>query len=180
MKRITLVVLSILLSASALFAQQTVYVIDNETVEHFDGSQLQGKNILEYRIVTGGTGDKSVTIHFITTSHPSESAAAESRKTTTVLTMSKTDSLAMSQMNVLRASAGSGNMDSKTIFMPSAAEKKKVYVIDGELYEDESVFQSLSSQDIESLTVLLNGSATPEHYCDDCSAVIVKTKRKKK
>ncbi len=50
-----------------LSAQRTLYVIDNVTVEHFDGSQLKGKLIQDYRISTSGSGRKAVTVHSITT-----------------------------------------------------------------------------------------------------------------
>lgn len=50
-----------------LSAQRTLYVIDNVTIEHFDGSQLKGKLIQDYRISTSGSGRKAVTVHSITT-----------------------------------------------------------------------------------------------------------------
>ena len=52
MKKIILLSICILASFWSLSAQQTLYVIDNETVESFDGTQLKGKTIRDYKITT--------------------------------------------------------------------------------------------------------------------------------
>lgn len=41
MKKIILLFIFLLIGAWTLSAQQTIYIIDNETVENFDGSQLK-------------------------------------------------------------------------------------------------------------------------------------------
>ena len=68
MKKIFLLSICMLIGAWTLYAQQTIYIIDNETVEHFDGSQLKGKYIKNYKITSTGSGRNAVTVHTITTS----------------------------------------------------------------------------------------------------------------
>ena len=56
-------------------AKDTVnhYIIDNRPVEQFDGSQLQGKNIVSYRISTIGSASEDVIlIHDIRTKGPAQ------------------------------------------------------------------------------------------------------------
>ena len=67
MKRVIILAFSMLLSSAILWGQQTIYVIDNVTVDNFDGSQLKGKNIKDYQITTTGKGAKAITVHAITT-----------------------------------------------------------------------------------------------------------------
>ena len=57
MKRVIILAISMLFSSAILWGQQTIYVIDNVTVENFDGSQLKGKNIIviDDIITTGKT-----------------------------------------------------------------------------------------------------------------------------
>lgn len=44
------------------------YVIDNRIVEHFDGSQLEGKKIVSYKIdVVGSSGHNHLRVHHILT-----------------------------------------------------------------------------------------------------------------
>ena len=68
MKKILLLSISLIIGAWTLSAQQTLYVIDNETVENFDGSQLKGRTIRDYKITTKGSGRNAITVHAITTS----------------------------------------------------------------------------------------------------------------
>ena len=65
-KHITFLYL-LLLAPLALSAQQTVYVIDNVSVDKFDGSQLKGKIIADYKISRAGKGKDAVTVHSIKT-----------------------------------------------------------------------------------------------------------------
>ena len=52
MKKILLLSICLLIGAWTLSAQQTIYIIDNETVENFDGSQLKVRTIRDYKITT--------------------------------------------------------------------------------------------------------------------------------
>ena len=68
MKKIILLSICLLIGAWTLRAQQTIYIIDNETVENFDGSQLKDRTIRDYKITTKGSGRNAITVHAITTS----------------------------------------------------------------------------------------------------------------
>lgn len=134
MKKLILFSLCLLAGAATLPAQSTLYVIDNETVEHFDGSQLKGKTIKEYKITTSGTGRNALTVHAISTSKSplSFSGTFPSFQADTVLL-------------------------SKGLKVYQNVPKKVVYVIDGVKQEDASAFQSLSAGDIDSISVLKEG-----------------------
>lgn len=67
MKKLILISICLTVGAITLSAQKTLYVIDNVTVEHFDGSQLKGKTVSDYKITTSGTGRNAITVHAITT-----------------------------------------------------------------------------------------------------------------
>jgi len=68
----------IILIACALFysiltqAQTTgkgsIYIIDGEKISNFDGSQLKGKTVTEYRIVKAKKNNTQTTVHIIDTS----------------------------------------------------------------------------------------------------------------
>ncbi|MBR6466111.1 MAG: hypothetical protein IKS82_06710 [Bacteroidales bacterium] len=68
MKKILLLTTVILLACCGAFAQKVVYVIDDITVDNFDGSQLKGKIIKDYKISGTGKGKDAVTVHSIRTS----------------------------------------------------------------------------------------------------------------
>lgn len=68
MKKTFLLSICMIIGAGALYAQQTIYIIDNKNVEHFDGSQLKGKYIRDYKITSTGSGRNTVTVHSISTS----------------------------------------------------------------------------------------------------------------
>ena len=75
MKKILLLSLCLLIGAWTLSAQQTTFIIDNKTVEDFDGSQLKDKTIKDYTITTRGSGRNAVTVHTITTARSPFSVA---------------------------------------------------------------------------------------------------------
>ena len=67
MKKIFALISIILLACCASFAQKVVYVIDDITVDNFDGTQLKGKTIRDYKISGTGKGKNAVTVHSIRT-----------------------------------------------------------------------------------------------------------------
>lgn len=67
MKKIFLLTTFILLACCGAFAQKFVYVIDDIAIDNFDGSQLKGKTIVDYKISTTGKGKDAVTVHSIRT-----------------------------------------------------------------------------------------------------------------
>ena len=67
MKKIFLLTIFILLAYCGAFSQKFVYVIDDIAVDNFDGSQLKGKIIADYKISRAGKGKDAVTVHSIKT-----------------------------------------------------------------------------------------------------------------
>ena len=65
---------SIVLQAAPTAASETLnrYVIDKKPAEHFDGSQLEGRKIVSYRITTDVSHGRIVRTHTISTEPPAE------------------------------------------------------------------------------------------------------------
>ena len=154
MKKILLLSISLIIGAWTLSAQQTIYVIDNETVENFDGSQLKGKTIRDYKITTKGSGRNAITVHAITTS-PSVYSFSGSFEPLEPLQPIDT-----------------------TVFI-NPIFRKFVYIIDGEVHEDESSFSSISPFDIESISVLKEGSPEQKEFGENVTVIKITTRRKK-
>lgn len=158
MKKIILFSISLFISAWTLSAQQTLFVIDNVTVENFDGSQLKDKIVRDYKITTQGSGRNAVTVHSITTA-PS--------------VFSFTGSFSPMEPFVLP--------DSLNVFMP--VQKQTVYVIDDETYENAMFFNTLFPADIENITVFKEGSPEQKKYVEkygkDVTVIKVSTNKNK-
>ena len=171
MKRILLLAICLFTGAFTLSAQQTIYIIDNETVENFDGSQLKGKTIKDYKISTTGTGRNAVTIHSISTS-----------KQTSIYSFSGTfpqydlDSL----MSVFRFTPDSFQIPDVSKYIQKVP-KKIVYVVDGVKYENVlSPFEAVSPTDIKNITVLKNGSPEQLQYGENCTVIVIETSKKRR
>ena len=75
MKKICIIALALVCNCLYLKAEQlaptdtlNLYVIDNQAVENFDGTQLEGRTILSYRTSTTDTKEGGViTVHYIRT-----------------------------------------------------------------------------------------------------------------
>ena len=167
MKKLILISACLFASALTLSAQKTIYVIDNETVEHFDGSQIKGKFVKDYKITTTGTGRDAITVHAITTARSSFSFSYP---------VPQLDSLKMPGMgNTMRFRAD-------TIFFPKGigsflnSSKKVVYVIDGK-ESDEDDFKSVYGRDIANITVLKDTRA--KAYGDNVTVIMIQTKKAK-
>ena len=154
MKKIILLSICLLIGAWTLHAQQTIYIIDNETVENFDGSQLKDRTIRDYKITTKGSGRKAITIHAITTS-PSVFSVTGS-------------------FTPLKPLAP---LDSSIVIKPT--HRKIIYVIDGEPHEDVSAFNSISPFDIENITVVKDGSPEQKKYGEDVVVMNITIKKGK-
>ena len=153
MKKKILLSICLLAGALTLSAQKTVYVIDNETVLHFDGSQLKDRTIRDYKITTEGSGRKAITVHAITTS-PSVFPVTGSFRTLDPLSPIDTTAL---------------------LIKP----RKIVYVIDGVAHDDASAFNSINPFDIENITVVKDGSSEQKKYGGDVAVLNVTTKKEK-
>ena len=152
MKKKVLLSICLLIGAWTLSAQQTIYIIDNETVENFDGSQLKDRTIRDYTITTKGSRRNAITVHAITTS-PSVYSVTGSFK----------------PLNFLA--------DTTVVINPT--HRKIVYVIDGVVHEDASAFNSISPLDIENITVVKDGSPEQLIYGEDVVVMKITTKKEK-
>lgn len=157
MRKIILL-LCLALTATTLSAQRTIYVIDNKTVENFDGSQLIGKTIKEYKITTTGKGRDAITVHSVST-------------VPSVYSVSGFVSPSEDSLEIWK----SKKQFQKDYLNGHLLSKRVVYVIDGAEQEDAEAFQSLRSSEIKSITVLKAGTSEALKYGDDCDVIIVET-----
>lgn len=173
MKKIILLSICLLTCLWTLSAQQTLYVIDNETVESFDGTQLKGKTIRDYKITTKGRGRNAITVHSISTS-PSIYSISKS--------FARLDSLKMPDLKVKGVKSFS-NLKADTVLFSNGmrvfnnSDKKIVYVIDGKVYNDASAFLSINPMDIASLSVIKDGSPEQKKYGDNVGVIKITTKK---
>ena len=154
MKKILLLSICLLTGAWTLSAQQTIYIINNETVENFDGSQLKGKTIRDYKITTKGSGRNAITVHAITTS-----------------------SSVFSVTGSFKPLEPLAPIDT-TVFIETT-HRKIVYVIDGVPHDDASAFNSISPLDIENITVVKGGSPEQKKYGENVVVMNITTKKDK-
>ncbi|MBP5629465.1 MAG: hypothetical protein J6X27_06465 [Bacteroidaceae bacterium] len=134
MKKTILFLLVAALSVASVHAQETkkaIYVIDGTQVENFDGSQLNGKTIVNYSI------DPKHNLHSIITT---DMTGGKEVKSVTVLSTTKV-----------------GTSDEATPGVTTDVIRTQpdelVTVVDGKIVSS-SEFQSLSSSEIESMTVI--------------------------
>ena len=151
MKRIIILTISLIVSSVCLWGQQTIYVIDNVTVDNFDGSQLKGKNIKDYQITTTGKGAKAITVHAITTAPSVNAFFGDFPK------QFSADSIIL------------GNS-----FMRRNLSQKMLYIIDGERTEDVSALQKLSSARIKKIQ-MYKGGTTREKFDTDLPVMVIET-----
>ena len=154
MKKIILLSIFLLIGAWTLSAQQTIYIIDNETVENFDGSHLKDRTIRDYKMTTKGSGRNAITVHAITTS-PSVFSVTGTFTPLKPLTP----------------------IDTTIVIKPT--HRKIIYVIDGVPHEDASAFNSISPFDIENITVVKDGSAEQKKYGENVVVMNITTKKEK-
>ena len=154
MKKIILLSVCLLIGAWTLRAQQTLYIIDNETVENFDGSQLKDRTIRDYKITTKGSGRKVITVHAITTS-----------------------SSVFSTTGSFKPLEPLSPIDTSVFIVTK--HRKIVYVIDGVPHEDASAFNAISPLDIENITVAKDGSPEQQKYGENVVVMNITTKKEK-
>ncbi len=154
MKKIILLSICLLIGAWTLRAQQTLYIIDNETVENFDGSQLKDRTIRDYKITTKGSGRKAITVHAITTS-----------------------SSVFSTTGSFKPLEPLSPIDTSVFIVTK--HRKIVYVIDGVPHEDASAFNAISPLDIENITVAKDGSPEQQKYGENVVVMNITTKKEK-
>ena len=168
MKKLILISICLTVGAITLSAQKTLYVIDNVTVEHFDGSQLKGKTVSDYKITTSGTGRNAITVHAITTSRSAFSYS---------FSMPHLDSLRMPDMSDFKYFKADTLVFPNGISVFKNTPRKVVYVIDGKVSENGDAFRSISPLSIESITVLKDDSPEAKAYGENVSVIKIQTKR---
>ena len=165
MKRVITLAICMLFSSAILWGQQTIYVIDNVTVDNFDGSQLKGKNIKDYQITTTGKGTKAITVHAITTT-PSINAF--------IGDFPKDFSLPKDLGKGVHVNADSLTLSGSSIMLRNPSQKM-LYIIDGERTEDASALQKLSSARIQKIQ-MYKGGTTKEKFGTDLPVMVIETK----
>ncbi|MBR5661848.1 MAG: hypothetical protein IKW99_09895 [Bacteroidales bacterium] len=168
MKKIILLSICMLTGVWTLSAQQTLYVIDNETVESFDGSQLKGKTIRDYKISTKGHGRNAITVHSITTS-PSIYSISKS--------FALIDSLRLPNVKRFPNYKADTVLFSNGVRIFNSSDKKIVYVIDDKVYKDASAFNSISPDEIASISLIKDGSPEQKKYGDSTAVIKITTKK---
>lgn len=168
MKKLILLSVCLFAGALTLSAQKTIYIIDNATVEHFDGSQLKGKTVSDYKITTSGTGRNAITVHAITTSRSAFSYS---------FSMPHLDSLRMPDMSDFKYFKADTLVFPNGISVFKNTPRKVVYVIDGKVSENGDAFRSISPLSIESITVLKDDSPEAKAYGENVSVIKIETKK---
>ena len=174
MKKILLLFFCMLAGAWALSAQQTIYIIDNETVEFFDGSQLKGRTVRDYKITQKGSGRHAITIHAITTS---PSVYSVSGSFSPLKPMARLDSLRTLDHSRFTTFSADSVFVSDEAF--KVLSKKIIYIIDGKESENPSPLNIISPTDIESISVVKDGSSEQLKYGDDVTVIKITTKKNK-
>ena len=168
MKKLILISICLTVGAITLSAQKTLYVIDNVTVEHFDGSQLKGKTVSDYKITTSGTGRNAITVHAITTTRSAFSYS---------LSMPHLDSLRIPDMSDFKFFKADTLLFPNGISVFKNTPRKIVYVIDGKVSEDGNAFRSISPLSIANITVLKDDSSEAKAYGENVSVIKIETKK---
>ena len=168
MKKFILLSLCLFAGALTLSAQKTIYVIDNATVENFDGSQLKGKTVSDYKITTTGTGRNAITVHAITTTRSAFSYS---------FSMPHLDSLRIPDMSDFKYFKADTLLFPNGISVFKNTPRKVVYVIDGKVSEDGNAFRSISPLNIASITVLKDDSPEAKAYGENVSVIKIETKK---
>lgn len=154
MKKILFITV-LLLCSVCLWGQQTIYVIDNVTVENFDGSQLKGKTIGDYQITTTGKGNKAITVHAITTV----------KRTMRSQIIVNDNGQVIMKTDTLLNRFGGASLKSETV-VPNF-----VYVVDGKVVEESEV-KNLPTKQIQSVTVVKDSESLKQFNLDGSSSVV--------
>lgn len=154
MKKILFITVLMLCSV-CLWGQQTIYVIDNVTVENFDGSQLKGKTIGDYQITTTGKGNKAITVHAITTV----------KRTMRSQVIVNDNGQVIMKTDTLLNRFGGASLKSETV-VPNF-----VYIVDGKVVEESEV-KNLPTKQIQSITVVKDSESLKQFNLDGSSSVV--------
>ena len=143
-------------------------------MENFDGSQLKDRTIRDYKITTKGSGRNAITVHAITTS---PSVYSVSGSFSPLKPLARLDSLRIPDLS------GITTFSADSIFVSNGAfkvlSKRIIYIIDGKESEDASLFNTISPFDIESITVVKDGSPEQLKYGENVTVIKITTKKNK-
>ncbi|MCR5715165.1 MAG: hypothetical protein K6F98_09655 [Bacteroidales bacterium] len=182
MKKTFLLSICMIIGAGALYAQQTIYIIDNETVEHFDGSQLKGKYIRDYKITSTGSGRNTVTVHSISTSssfsiaEPNKQPIGRMELSEPPLLTTKPLGQPTGQMmeiaepvigSTINTAPGIGSKATRAVQWADDSAEKFVYIVDG-IEVPKAFLQSLPDNDI----ISIESTSSGEGY----TVITIKTK----
>ena len=161
-----IIAFALCLACFTLSAQQTIYVIDNVTVQKFDGSQLQGKIIKNYQISTQGSGKKAVTVHAITTAPA----------TTTVYGIPNLPE----SIRIQDISAGidslSGSFPKIKVRQTDPNAQAPLFIIDGGAPVGEEAIKNLDPSKIKSMSVFKDAE-TMMKYGTSGGVIFIETKK---
>lgn len=156
-----IIAFALCLACFTLSAQQILYVIDNVTVQNFDGSQLQGKTITNYQITTQGSGKKAVTVHAITTApaNVTMSISPIGGSIDSPIIIRKSDANGLSVVSEADNDLPQAKVTIRTYPRTSDSDNDPVLIVDGKRYENSSVLKDIDPKQIKSITVLKDEAA---------------------
>ena len=197
------------LNSAAMPAQQDTvdrYVINNEKIEKFDGSQLEGKTVKSYSIIlaTGDAGTTVYRVHDISTEQNTITIKGVSAETSGTKPLYIVDGKEMEKGSTL--SIAPDKIASIKVFKPGSREAavygekgdngvvvvsivtdkdnasdsgalEPLYIIDGEIVDKKAV-DKLDVNKIESINVVKDQYAA-KRYTDETKAGVVYIKTKK-
>lgn len=165
MKKTLSLLLALCLLPLALSAQQTLYVIDNVTVDNFDGSQLKGKTIKDYRISTSGSGRRAVTVHSITTAQPGISVYGYGNFPDIKIPSPE-------QLEKLRLQADTLRIRLR----PGQDPDDIVYFIDGIRADNASILNKIPADQIKGIRVLKDAESQARYHLPGKDIIEIQTK----
>ena len=171
-----IIAIALCLACFTLSAQQNIYVIDNVTVENFDGSQLQGKTIKDYHISKQGSGKKAVTVHAITTA-PTDVTVSVSPiggPIDSPIIIRRSDASDVSEVTVTEKDLPQAKVTIRSY--AGSSDKDPVLIIDAKRYDDTSVLKTIDPKQIKSITVLKD-EATIKAFDAPNGVIIVDLKK---
>lgn len=193
MKKIFILIACAVLYAAEAVSQtaetETVYIIDGEKITRFDGSQLKGKTVAEYRVVNAKKDGTQKTIHMIDTSD-----GKLSNLSGTIVNVSG-DTTAITECRVIRlnkdgkpvtdsaeasADGRKRTVSSTNVYVSrdSTGTKKPLIIIDGKEYNGK--ISDINVNTIKSIDVYKAGSDMAKQYAGkDTVDVMVVTKKEK-
>lgn len=155
MKKIIIIAVCAILHGATALSQTadnaTVYIINGEKITNFDGSQLKGKTVTEYRIGTAEKDGKRTTIHFIDVS---DGTNADSPCT-------KGKMLCIQKSKDASSEECAGNSEGKGV-KGNIDVNKALLIVDDKEYDGK--ISDISPNDIKAMNIYKPGSDVAKKY----------------